>query len=305
MTVRLGLVGLGQIARNQHLPAIAATPGLELVAVASPGARLDGVRCYPEIGTMLASEPQLDAVTLCTPSRVRFDQARAALVAGKHVMLEKPPCATLAEALALRDLAAAGGLSLFATWHSRRAAAVEAARALLASRLIRQVAIVWREDVRRWHPEQEWIWEPGGLGVFDPGINALSIATRILPEPFFLRQANMFVPSNRQAPIAAHLTFATASNAEITMDLDWRETGDQTWDIRIDTDEGLALLSGGGARLSWNGRIVAEGEDREYRDLYADLVRLVTAGGSDMDIAPFVHVGDAFVLGRRHASDPF
>ena len=121
-----------------------------------------------------------------------------------------------------------------------------------------------------------------GTGLPSPGINALSIATRILPEPFFLRQANMFVPSNRQAPIAAHLTFATAGNAEITMDLDWRETGDQTWDIRIDTDEGLALLSGGGARLSWNGRIVAEGEDREYRDLYADLVRLVTAGGSDI-----------------------
>jgi hypothetical protein len=43
------------------------------------------------------------------------------------------------------------------------------------------VEIVWHEDVRKWHPGQQWIWEPGGFGVFDPGINALSIATRIFP----------------------------------------------------------------------------------------------------------------------------
>ena len=77
-----------------------------------------------------------------------LEQARAALAAGKHVMLEKPPCATLTEARALGDMAAAGGLSLFATWHSRRGAAVEAARALLATREIHGVEIIWHEDVR-------------------------------------------------------------------------------------------------------------------------------------------------------------
>lgn len=305
MTIRLGLVGLGQIARSQHLPAIAATPGIALAAVASPGAQLDGVPCYPDIATMLAAEPRLDAVSLCTPPRGRFDQAAAALSAGRHVMLEKPPCATLAEAQALREMAAATGLSLFASWHSRRAAAVEGARALLASRAIRGVEIVWREDVRRWHPGQDWIWEPGGLGVLDPGINALSIATRILPEPFFLQSADLWIPANRQTPIAARLAFRTTAGAPITADLDWRATGGEAWDIIIHTDEGRAVLSGGGSRLTSDDALVAEGKDREYENLYADFAGLIDQRASDADLSPLSHVADAFLVGRRHSSDPF
>jgi hypothetical protein len=78
-------------------------------------------------------------------------------------------------------LAARAGRTLFATWHSRFAPAVEPARQWLTPRRIRSVHINWKEDVRVWHPGQGWIFEPGGLGVFDPGINALSILTRILP----------------------------------------------------------------------------------------------------------------------------
>ena len=95
------------------------------------------------------------------------------------------------------------GVSLFAAWHSRFAAGVAPARAWLAERKIDSVSIVWREDVRVWHPGQAWIWQPGGLGVFDPGINALSIATHILPRPFFLKDATLILPDNRAAPIAA------------------------------------------------------------------------------------------------------
>ncbi len=305
MPIRLGLVGLGQIARTQHLPAIAASRGIELVAVASPGARLDGVPCYPDIETMLASEPELDAVTLCTPPRGRFDQARTAIAAGLHVMLEKPPCASLAEAHALRGMATAADVSLFATWHSRRAAAVEAARTLLAARMIRRVDIVWREDVRRWHPGQEWIWAPGGLGVFDPGINALSIATHILPRAFFLREADLWFPANRQAPIAARLAFRTIDGVPIAAVLDWRVIGGETWTISVETDDGMAVLSGGGGRLIWNDVIVAEGNDQEYPTLYADFVGLIDRHASDADLAPLTLVADAFLIGRRHASNPF
>jgi D-galactose 1-dehydrogenase len=77
---------------------------------------------------------------------------------------------------------------------------VEAARSWLAERRLSAVRIDWREDVRRWHPGQAWIWEPGGLGVFDPGINALSIATRILPRAFFLTEGVLRFPENRARP---------------------------------------------------------------------------------------------------------
>ena len=71
---------------------------------------------------------------------------------------------------------------------------------------VRELRVTWKEDVRHWHPGQAWIWEPGGFGVFDPGINALSILTRILPSPIFVQSATLAVPANRAAPIAAEIS---------------------------------------------------------------------------------------------------
>jgi D-galactose 1-dehydrogenase len=93
------------------------------------------------------------------------------------------------------------------------------------------VRIDWREDVRVWHPGQTWIWEAGGLGVFDPGINALSIATAILPRPFFLTGATLHVPENCQSPIQAELDFVDAAGAPIRAEFDFLQTGPQSWDI--------------------------------------------------------------------------
>ncbi len=77
----------------------------------------------------LAARPDVGVVSLCLPPVPRFDYAEAALQAGRHVMLEKPPGATLAEVHALQALAAKNGLSLYTTWHSRMAKAVAAAKA--------------------------------------------------------------------------------------------------------------------------------------------------------------------------------
>ncbi|MBV9561222.1 MAG: Gfo/Idh/MocA family oxidoreductase, partial [Bradyrhizobium sp.] len=169
MPLRLAVVGLGKIARDQHLPAIAATDGVELAALASRNARLPSVPCFPTIEALLRDGPDIDAVALCTPPQGRHALAAAALAAGKHVLLEKPPSATVAELTFLVEAARRAGRTLFATWHSRFAAAVEPARDLLAQRRIRAVRIAWKEDVRVWHPGQQWIWQPGGFGVLDPG----------------------------------------------------------------------------------------------------------------------------------------
>src|SRR5207342_3433755 len=112
----------------------------------------------------------------------------------------------LSEAAALVDLATEAGLTIFAAWHSRFAAGVEPAREWLAGRRVLGARITWREDVRVWHPRQSWIWQRGGFGVFDPGINALSIATRILPDTIGLTDADLEFPANRDEPIAARLT---------------------------------------------------------------------------------------------------
>ncbi len=182
--IALAIVGLGKIARDQHLPSIEAVDGIELKAIASRNAGLDGLPSFHDIDELLGSDVAIEAVSLCTPPQGRFSQAYAALKARKHVMLEKPPGATISEVQALERLAQAEDVTLYATWHSREAAAVEPAREFLNDAEIRSVSVTWKEDVRHWHPGQQWIWEPGGLGVFDPGINALSIVTHILPERF-------------------------------------------------------------------------------------------------------------------------
>jgi len=304
MSIKAGLVGLGKIARDQHLPAIAKIDGIDLVAVASRNAQGEGVNNYPDLGAMLAGEPDMDAVILCQPPQVRYQAARQAILAGKHVFLEKPPGATLAEVAALSARADKVGASLFAAWHSRFAAGVAPARAWLAERRIDKVSIIWREDVRVWHPGQAWIWQPGGLGVFDPGINALSIATHILPRPFFLKDATLVLPENRAAPIAADMLFRDTAGAEIHMDLDWRQTGPQSWDIIVETDAGPLKLSHGGAVLSLPSG-TEHGEDIEYAGLYSRFATLIRGGRSDVDTDPLRLVADAFLRGKRETTDAF
>jgi D-galactose 1-dehydrogenase len=303
--IRIAIVGFGKIARDQHVGAIAATPGAVLAAVASRNAALPGLPHFATIEELLEKGPEIDAVSLCTPPQVRRAQAAVALAAGKHVMLEKPPGIGVAELDPLVAMAANAKRTLFATWHSRHAPAVEPAREWLATRRIKSVHIIWKEDVRVWHPGQTWIWEPGGLGVFDPGINALSILTRILPKPVFVTAAELAFPANCQSPIAANLTLTDIDGMAVTAEFDFRQTGPQSWDIVAETDQGRMTLSRGGRIMEVDGKVVADAPDEEYRELYRRFVKLAAAGERDVDLAPLRLVADAFLLGKRNIVEPF
>ena len=303
--IRVGIVGVGKIARDQHIPAIAADPGLELVAVASRSHADVGVPAFGSLEEMLDQGPELDAIALCTPPQVRWQTAVTALQAGKHVFLEKPPGATVGEVRDLSALAAEQDVTLFASWHSRFAAGVPAAKAWLAANTIRTVDIQWREDVRRWHPGQTWIWEAGGLGVFDPGINALSILTEIMPREVFVTDARLQVPENVQSPVAAHLAMTDIDGTAITADFDFLQTGPQTWDITVTADEGMLRLSSGGAIIEIDGKPVVQAADAEYPGLYKRFGQLIGAGKSEADVRPLALVADAFLVGTRELVEAF
>ena len=306
--ISIAIIGLGKIAQDQHLPVIGGDPDFSLAAVVSGrGLAHPGVPTYGTPGELFAALPGLEAVAICTPPSVRHAIARAALEAGVDVMLEKPPTPTVAELLDLEAYAAARGRVIFTTWHSQYNAAVDAARARLAGRRIRGLHIDWREDVRRWHPGQAWIWEVGGFGVFDPGINALSILTRIFPGPVFVRDAELTYPSNRAMPIAARLTFGSPlADGALTAEFDWRKTGDQSWTIEIETAEGERLrLTDGGSRLAVAGVETVAQPMREYEGLYRRFAALVRDRASVVDTAPFQLVADAFMVGRREVTDAF
>ena len=301
--MKIALVGIGKIALDQHVPAIAASPDWELAATVSRSGRVADVPAFSDFDTFLAQRPDVPVVSLCMPPVPRYAYAAAALRAGRHVMLEKPPGATLAEVYDLQAMAAARDLTLYTTWHSRMAHAVAAAKAWLADTTVTQAHITWREDVRKWHPGQDWVFEPGGMGVFDPGSNALSILTHVLPRPVHLTAATLEFPSNCQTPIAAQMTFTGG----VTADFDWRQTGPQTWDITFDTPKGGLALRMGGNVIEVNGK-PAGGENTimgEYPALYAAMTDLIHLGQSEVDLAPMIHVADALTLGARREVEAF
>ena len=303
MTTKIALVGIGKIAVDQHVPAINASSNWDLAATVSRNGSVDGVEAFTDIATMLSARPDIEVVSLALPPVPRYAYAEAALKAGRHVMLEKPPGATLAEIHALQALAARQNLTLYATWHSRMAQAVAPAKAWLSGKTVISAHITWREDVRKWHPGQDWVFEPGGMGVFDPGINALSILTDILPAPVHLTGADLTFPANRQTPIAAALRFSGG----VTADFDWRQEGPQSWDIDVETESGFLALRMGGNVLEIDGVEVA-GESSimgEYPALYARMADLVRHRQSDVDLAPMVHVSDAMTLGKRQETEAF
>jgi len=306
---RIAVIGLGKISQDQHLPVIDASGEFELTAVVSTrGLSQGGVPSFRTPAELYKAMPEIGIVAVNTPPDVRHAIAREALAAGKDVLLEKPPAATLTELADLEALAEAKGRVLFATWHSRFNPAVEAARTLLAEAGLRSLRIEWRENVKKWHPGQDWVWEPGGFGVFDPGINALSIFTRILPAIPFVRSAELTYPSNRQTPIAAQLVFASADPAApaLTADFDWRETGGETWHMLIETADGRsARLFKGGAALEIDGSVTVEAPSEEYQHIYRHFAGLLDARRSDVDGAPLRLVADAMLVGRRLTTDAF
>ena len=299
---KVALVGIGKIAKDQHVPSIATSDEWDLAATVSREGTVEGAPAYTDIDTMLAENPDIGVVSLCLPPVPRYDFAAACLRAGRHVMLEKPPGATLAECYDLGAMAADAGVVLFATWHSRMAKGVQAAKAALTGKTVESGHIDWKENVRQWHPDQDWVFEPGGMGVLDPGINALSILTEVLPNPVHLKSATLHTPSNRQTPIQAELTFTGG----ITASLDWLREGQQTWEQRFTTTDGTVvhLLEGGN-------RCVVDGEEQkvsnlgEYPALYARMTDLVRLGKSSVDLAPMIHVSDIMTLGTRKDAPDF
>jgi predicted dehydrogenase len=306
---RVVIVGYGKIAQDQHVPSIAADPAFELAATISrTGAAPEGVPGFTSLREMLAGTEGVTAAAICTPPSVRYEIARECIEAGLHALLEKPPGVTLSECEELARLARERGVTLFTTWHAQYNPAVEAAAERLAGKRVASMRIVWREDVRKWHPGQQWIWAPGGFGVFDPGINALSIATRIFPGTLILREAELLFPENLETPIAASLRFASpAASGALTAEFDWRHSGGEAWTIEIETEEGEALVLGeGGSRLSVGGeeQAVPAGHG-EYPGIYAHFARLLERGESHVDLAPLRLSADAFLLGRRRLVEPF
>ena len=121
--LRAGLVGYGFAGQTFHAPVLSAVPGLDLVAVASSRpdkvqADWPGVVVVPDVAALVA-RPDIDLVVVATPNAQHHPVAKAALEAGKHVVVDKPFTLDAAQARDLTALAARQG-RLLSVYQNRR-----------------------------------------------------------------------------------------------------------------------------------------------------------------------------------------
>jgi D-galactose 1-dehydrogenase len=300
---KIAVIGVGKIAIDQHLPVIDASEDFELAAtVSSRGVAHNGLPVFRTAAELYAAMPEVGLVSICTPPGVRHSLVREALDAGKDVMMEKPPTTTISE---LDDIIAhAKRLDrvLFQTWHSQYNAAVDRTKAILLDEGVKSVRIDWRESVRKWHPGQDWVWEPGGFGVCDPGINAFSIFTKIMPFPVFVESANLTFPANKMTPVDVEIGFKSgqAHKPKLSAGFNWLEESGEIWTLHIVTATGNDIkLEDGGRRLTINGELILEHGDVEYAGIYDRFADLLDRHESDVDAAPLRLMSDVFLLGAR------
>ena len=115
---RIGVIGCGAWGPN-HVRNFAALPNVEVVGAADlredklarVASLVPGIATFTSAARLM-EEVRPDAVVVSTPTRTHFEVVKEALLAGKHVLCEKPLCSTVDEAEALVQMAAAKGLLL-------------------------------------------------------------------------------------------------------------------------------------------------------------------------------------------------
>ncbi len=303
---RIGVVGLGKIAVSRHLPAIAADLAFELAAVADTAGAFPPTIAVPAFRThrdMLSAMPDLDAVAVCTPPLMRTQIALDVLAAGCHLLLEKPPATSANDLADIGAAATAVGRVAFTAWHSQHNEAVLRARAFLVGKDVEHVTVIWTEDGEKYHPGQDWIWRAGGFGVFDAGVNGLSVLTCILPEPPFVCGAELTTAAGAETPIAAKIALGWGSFGEARGEvvLDWRpEVGERREVTVIVRGRHGAEVDckcrahAGGRHGPWS-----DSERTEYPRLYRHFAELIRAGTSEVDPAPLILALQALEVGPR------
>ena len=205
--MKVGLIGYGFAGRTFHAPVIASVPDLKLAKVVERSsdaskARYPWIELARDVGE-LYKDDNIELVVITTPSTNHYEFAKDALLAGKHVVVEKPFTVTTAEADELIELAKARGLVL-SVFHNRRwDGDFQTVRELVASgRLGRLVEAELRWD--RYNPVANtgrWreAGEPGSGVFYDLGVHFLDQALCLFGTPQTIRGT---VGAQREGAIA-------------------------------------------------------------------------------------------------------
>ncbi len=188
--IRVGLVGYGFASKTFHAPLISGTAEMELAAVSSSDAGKVHAD-WPSVQVVsdpqaLFDDPTLQLIVIPTPNDTHFPLAKAALNAGKHVVVDKPFTVTLSQARELDALAKAKGL-LLSVFHNRRwDSDFLTVKALLADGTLGDVRY-FESHFDRYRPtvRQRWREQKGaGSGIwYDLGPHVIDQALQLFGSP--------------------------------------------------------------------------------------------------------------------------
>lgn len=186
---RVGLLGWGNAGRFFHTPLIQVTSGLELAAVVTSRemvkSELPEVEVYGSAEDLLA-EPDIDLVVVATPHRLHRAHARAALEAGKHVVVEKPFVATATEAENLIEQARSADRILTVFQNRRWDGDFMTLRKLIDSKILGHVHY-FASHWYLYRPEPRGVWRdhPDNLGgiLYDLGPHMIDQALQLFGKP--------------------------------------------------------------------------------------------------------------------------
>lgn len=285
--IRIGVVGLGKISQTQHLPVIDALEDFEVAFLADRAVRLTRDEpWFDSLGTALSSGVEFDAIALCTSPQPRLELCEMLLERTCSILLEKPAAADFEQAKKIERLATEKQTSLMTGWHSQYAPAIVAAKAWLSDQIVVSGSIEWRENANKWHPGQDWLWRTGGYGVFDPGMNALSILSTLTPSDWQVSNALMHVPKNVETAAQSKFTLSS-KNAQIEVDFEFHDKDDEIWQIVLQTESCNELqISRGGEIAAVNGTPLPASAAPEYETLYRRFAALTRSHTSLIDLRP-------------------
>jgi predicted dehydrogenase len=242
--LRIGVIGLGQIALKAHLPGYDRTPGCRLTAVQSAReshAKRVAVQygiphIYKEWNRLLESD-QVDAVSICTPNFTHAPIALKALREGKHVLVEKPMAVHREEALELVRTAESSGRILMVHHNMRFDPAVRTAGKLLGRKVIGRVfafkGSLTHRGPQAWSPQARWFFDKtksGGGALMDLGPHIFDSLSFLLGESIAMTGAVAAKPPMEKGgaavPNEVHCAclLTAESGAVGTATLGWADT---------------------------------------------------------------------------------